>query len=513
MAPCLNGAGAFYKWRTAIPKVAIVTPPSPPFADIDRQAAGGMGLWKPRNRRTVGHSEFAQYDLPLLSTAGVLLDQGHDVCFVDGQAERLDAESLACRVSATSPDFIVGMVQLVSLISDLSLLANTKHRCPGAQLIVVGSVVKVMTERILANPAVDYVVIGEPELPTSELIAALAGGQGVEPVTGIAWRNDGQIVRSTPRLHTDLASLPAMPYHLLSPYRYIDEFYFRGDKFGLVVSSRGCPYKCAYYCPYPLAYGKKILFRRPEVFVKEIEFLNREFGVRSFQFRDQVFTISEAHARKICQLIADANLDIRWLCETRFDLLRSDELLEDMRRAGCVQIHFGLETGDPALFEAIGKPGTTLEVAEDTVRRVRSKGMHVHVHAIVGLPGETWSTVRGTFEFIRRLNITKFSLNRCIPYPGTAMHDEAQRKGRIQTHDFSRYGSQFVMRTAEMSTRELELAIRYLGLNLDRDLNKGARPGRRARLTRLVLNPLVEKVLWRRGGAQTGRVALASGKH
>ena len=488
-----------------MPKVAVVTPPSPPFADIDRQAAGGMGLWKPRSRHTVGHSEFAQYDLPLLSTAGVLLDQGHDVCFVDGQAERLDAESLACRVNATSPDFIVGMVQLVSLVSDLSLLADTKRRCPGVRLIVVGSVVKVMVERILANPAVDYVVIGEPELPTSELIAALAGGHGVEPVTGIAWRNDGQIVRSTPRLHTDLTSLPAMPYHLLSPYRYIDEFYFRPDKLGLVVSSRGCPYKCAYYCPYPLAYGKKILFRRPEVFVNDIEFLNREFGVRSFHFRDQVFTISEAHARKICRLIADANLDIRWLCETRFDLLQSDELLEDMRRAGCAQIHFGLETGDPALFEAIGKPGTTLEVAEETIKRVQSKGINAHVHIIVGLPGESWSTIRNTAEFVRRLNITRISLNRCIPYPGTAMHDEAQRKGWIQTHDFSRYGGEFVMRTAGMSTRELELAIKYLSLNLPRELLKGRPAGRRATLTRFLLNPLVEKVFWKRGRQRNHR--------
>ena len=169
--------------------VAVVTPPSPRFADIDRQAAGGMGLWKWTGRDSIGHSEFAQYDLGLLGTAGMLLRRGHGVTFVDGQAERLDQDAFSLRVAGTSPDFIVGMVQLVSLQSDLSILARTKQGSPGARLIVVGTVAKIMTEEILQCASVDYVVMGEPEVPTADLIDALASGQEPRTTAGVAWRD------------------------------------------------------------------------------------------------------------------------------------------------------------------------------------------------------------------------------------------------------------------------------------------------------------------------------------
>ncbi|UCG16673.1 MAG: radical SAM protein [Phycisphaerales bacterium] len=477
-------------------RVAVVTPPSPRFANIDRQAAGGMGLWSPTRRPTVGHSKYTQYDLSLLWTAGVLLDQGHDVCFVDGQAERLNEEALARRVSEARPDVIVGMVQFVSLVSDLRLLASIKRSCPGARLIVVGSIAQILTEEVLAEPAVDFVVASEPELATRDLIAALTNGEDPTSVAGIAWRDDGTVRRSAPRGPTNLASLPAAPYHLLSPYRYIDRFYFRPDKIGLITTTRGCPYKCAYYCPYPAAYGKKIRYRNPEVVVKEIEFLNREYGIRSFYFRDQVFTVSERHAREICKRIIAANLSIRWICETRFDLLRSDDLLDDMRDAGCIQIHFGLESGDPKIFETIGKPGTNLVVAEETCQRVVGRGIRVHFHLIVGLPGETWATVRNTAEFIRRLGVSRINLNRCIPYPGTALYDEARGKGWIKTYDWSRYGNEFVMRTADMTMAELGLAWKYLFLKCWEG-GRGRRLGRRDRLIRPALNALVEIVLQR----------------
>ena len=476
--------------------IVLVTPPSPPYADIDRQAAGGMGLWKPQARTTVGHSEFAQYDLTLLSTAGALMQDGHDVHFCDGQVERLEAEPFADLVAGHAPDFIVGMVQFVCLESDLRILELIKSRCAPAPLIVVGSVGKILADEILASDDVDYVVTGLPEFATRGLLRALVRGEGAETAAGVAWK-DSAGMHSTPADSVgDLRELPAMPYHLLAPYRYVDEFYFRPDKLGLVVSSRGCPFKCGYYCPYPLAYGKKVLYRRPEAVAEEIKFLNQEFGVRSFHFRDQVFTLSETHARTVCQHIIDANLDIRWLCETRLDLIRSEELLDVMRRAGCVQIDFGLESGDPDLLRGMGKPGTTLEIAEESIRKVREAGLAVHVHLIVGLPEETWSSVYNTLVFLRRLDIGNVNLNYCIPYPGTELHRDADQNGWIATRDWTRYGNAFVMPSKAMTIGELGLAYRCLNLNF---LAPGYL-GKRDRVMRVLLTALLKYILRHRKG-------------
>jgi len=477
-------------------KVAIITPSSPAFADIDRQAAGGMGLWKPRDRGTVGHSEFAQYDLTLLSVAGVLLDRGYEVAFIDGQGLRLDTDALADRVRSFQPDTIVGMVQFVSLGSDLDILSVVKERSACSCLVAVGSVNRILKENVAGHAAVDFVIEGEPELATADLLDALAEGGGDPDIPGVGWFRDGEMLGAAPGGRVALAELPPLPYHLLAPYPYIDEFYFKPDKLGLVISSRGCPYQCRYYCPYPLAYGRKVVFRSPEVVVDEVEYLHREFGVRSFHFRDQVFTLSEDHAREVCHRLRDRELDIRWLCETRVDLIHSDAMLADMMAAGCVQIDFGLESGDPELFAAVGKPGIDLARAEETVVRVRGKGLGAHVHVIVGLPGETWETLRNTANFLQRLGLSHINPNRCIPYPGTDLREEALAQGRVQTDDWTQYGNAFVMRTEDLSTRQLELAFQYLVRNI-----YGGVLGRRGRITTAFLNMLVEKVIWRGRGS------------
>lgn len=475
-------------------RVTLLTPPSPPYSNIDRQAAGGMGLWVPSSRPTVGHDEFTWYDLSLLWTAGVLVEAGHDVCFLDGQAERLDGKALAARLQETQPDVIVALVQFVSLESDLALLGDAKRSCSGVHLVIVGSVTRTLTERIVSAPEVDYVVVSEPEFAVRELVAALANGGNAKDTPGLAWHDGDGVLHSASRPATDLTALPVAPYHLLSPYRYIDRTYFRDDKVGLVAATRGCPYKCAYYCPYPLAYGKKIRCRPAKVIVKEIELLNSEFGVRSFYFRDQVFTISESHAREICEGITAAGLDIRWICETRFDLLKNDETLRAMSKAGCTHIFFGLESGDPALFEAIGKPGTTLTVVEDSVRRVIAHGIEVHCHLILGLPGETWRTVKNTGAFLEHLGTPHVNLNRCIPYPGTELYADAKRNKWIKTYDWTRYGSSFAMRTEAMSTYELELAHFWLSRQHRR------RHGLPLRKRDRLLAPLVDMIVKLLGG-------------
>ena len=92
----------------------------------------------------------------------------------------------------------------------------------------------------------------------------------------VAWREDREVKGSARRTPTDLGSLPPAPYWLLSPYRYVDGFFFRHNKSGLVSTARGRPYKCAYYWPYPLAYGSKVRRRNPEVVVEEIAVLRKE---------------------------------------------------------------------------------------------------------------------------------------------------------------------------------------------------------------------------------------------
>src|SRR5581483_6382402 len=150
---------------------------------------------------------------------------------------------------------------------------------------------------------------------------------------------------------------------------------------------------------YPMGFGDKIISRDPVKLVDEIEELQKKRGVRAILFRDQVFTMVRENTMRLCDEILRRNLKITWVVETRLDKV-DEELLRKMKAAGCVRMHFGVESGDPALFDKVGKDGAKgmLEEFFKNFELVEKVGMAAHMFILVGLLGETWESVQNTIK-------------------------------------------------------------------------------------------------------------------
>ena len=109
-----------------------------------------------------------------------------------------------------------------------------------------------------------------------------------------------------------------------------------------MLSSRGCPMSCRYYCTYPLVQGSNFRARSPENVVDEVTYLQQEFGMTTVLFRDPIFSLDMDRIEAICNLTLKKGLKFSWLCETHPRLLTTD-LIELMAKAGCVAIKFGIE--------------------------------------------------------------------------------------------------------------------------------------------------------------------------
>ncbi len=470
--------------------------------DVNRDYAGGLGITIGHNTRTsYGHEECAFPNLELAMTAGVLEGAGYDTEFLDAQAEQLDSVLLIEHISNSRVQFLVCLLNLPSIAGDLQLLSIIKQACQDLVIIGIGSVCKMIPDNILNSDSLDYLVIGEPEVQVKEIIDHLVKGESVNDIRGVAFRRDRETIQ-TPATETlvDLRSLPGIPYGLLPVSKYTSHMFGAEERLMPLISSRGCPFKCAYYCPYPMTAGKKIRFRDPQKVVDEIEYLYREFGVRRFVFRDQNFTFSSKHVREICRSLAKSNLDIEWVCETRFDLIKSASLLADMRQAGCRQINFGLESGDPELFEGFAKPMASFDQIERALTLVKQAKIRTHVHLIVGLLGESWKTIRNTSRILQQYDIDSIQLSNMIAYPGTEFHLEAKKKGLIMTNNLARYGgSHIVVRTEKLSRLELALARYYLrrrlvGLKYSEEIGRLL-----ARLSSALLNVMQARMGFNKG--------------
>jgi len=439
--------------------------------DVNRDYAGGFGVAVKTDRNSYGHGsnmEVVPY-ISLVYSASVLEEAGYDVTFLDAQAEKMNIEQVLLRIHAIKPDLIVSVINLPSIYGDVKLFESIKKNFPSVKIICMGTMCKILPGEVLKNGTVDCAITGEAEGVLVELLSKIKKNESIAGVKGIAFMNEKNLIRTPqPPLITDLDSLPFPPYHLMPMNKY-RTFYFGMDTiYAPIWSSRGCPFQCSYYCPYPLGFGKKIRYRSPKNVVDEIDYIVTEFEVGGIIFRDQNFTLDYKRTEEICDIIIEKKIDINWLCETRLDKV-PNSLLRKMRKAGCTSIHFGLETGDPDILNKTGKPGMKLSTARDAIKRTKKNGIVPTVNVIIGLPGDTWKSIENTLKVLFKLHLDSVQFNMVTPYPGTKFFEDAERKGLIAIKDWSKYtGIDPVMRTENLTIEELKNAQKYLERNFYR---------------------------------------------
>jgi pyruvate-formate lyase-activating enzyme/methylmalonyl-CoA mutase cobalamin-binding subunit len=165
-----------------------------------------------------------------------------------------------------------------------------------------------------------------------------------------------------------------------------------------IEASKGCRYRCA-FCSYPDLGSQRL--RARERVLEELE-RNREFhGIRMYRFMDSNLTSWPEETEALCGAIAERGLGLQWFAYARADeLARRPSLAESLRRAGCVMLFCGVESGSDAVLKGMNKGYSAARAAEG-VRRAKEAGLLVHANFIVGFPGETRETVDETLEWIR----------------------------------------------------------------------------------------------------------------
>ena len=192
------------------------------------------------------------------------------------------------------------------------------------------------------------------------------------------------------------------------------------DKKISIVSSRGCPYGCV-YCSIYFTMGKKFRARSPENVVAEIEKWYKK-GFRYFQFPDDCFTFDMDRVEKICDLIVEKDIKIRWDLRNgiRVDRVR-ESMLKKMKKAGCFYIGYGIESGDQEVLDKM-KKGITVEQARNAVLMTKKAGIGVGGFFIIGLPSDNFKKFKQTLKFALSLPLEEVRIYTVIPYEGTELY-------------------------------------------------------------------------------------------
>jgi radical SAM superfamily enzyme YgiQ (UPF0313 family) len=168
-----------------------------------------------------------------------------------------------------------------------------------------------------------------------------------------------------------------------------------------------------------------------------IDHLVKTYGVRDIMFYDDNFLLDKKRVHTICEEILNRNYNISWSCLARTEAM-TDDLFKLIKRAGCWQIAYGIESADQTILDTL-KKRVTIERIQEIISKTNEAGIHSRGYFMVGCPGETQETVDKTIHFLTTSGLRDFHVTFCTPMPGAELFDTAQVHGEFE-RDWKKLG-------------------------------------------------------------------------
>jgi radical SAM superfamily enzyme YgiQ (UPF0313 family) len=421
--------------------IVLVNPPTP-----------DGGLWI-RTQHRVGRRTRENMVWPQVSLAqmAAMLYPEHSVAVIDANAERMGWPEFAKKLDKLKPKYYMTQVTAPTLENDMYGCFLAKAR--GAQTIAFGThVTPIPRETMRPFPSLDYILLGEPDLSIRDLLDVLEGKVNQRPdnilkmfethdpmyepalnedgsvdmhkIKGLVWRDGEEIVVNMTRpFIPDLDDMP-IPMHHLLPWDKYRMPLIKGP-FTFIVTSRGCPAGCT-YCIKHVSYQFSVRLRSAEKIMEELWQL-KKMGLNNIHMYADLFTVNRDQVVDLCQRMIDEKINLKWTCNSRVDYV-DEELLSMMGKAGNWLISWGIESGSEQILRHARK-GAYPDKAARSLQWARNAGIKNWGYFIIGLPGETESTIRETIDFSKGLPLDIALFHVAAPYPGTPFFFEVVKNG------------------------------------------------------------------------------------
>ena len=383
-------------------KIRLVEPEAP-----------SLHIWSPLRYPRLG--------LPMIGAA--LAQAGHDVLISCPHLAPLDRRDLF------SSD-LVGISATTATAPAAYDLAD-ELRARGIPTVIGGSHVTFTADEALQHA--DYVARGEGgEALMLELVEALLGRRDLGDIRGLSFRRGGVAVHNELREPVaDLDSLPVPDLTLIVGHERL--------RSTPIMTSWGCPFACT-FCSVTAMFGRRYRSRSPESVVAELAAKRPRFVF----FYDDNFAADRRRLKTLLRLMIARDLVVPWQAQVRADATRDDELLDLMRRSGCVRVALGLESIDQATLDGFEKSQTVDDVVQ-AVRKLHDHGIACHGMFVLGADTDSPTTVRDTVDFAIAHGVDTLMLNVLTPAPGTKQYADMDAEGRIFERDWRLYDGQHVV--------------------------------------------------------------------
>lgn len=368
---------------------------------------------------------------------------------IDARLSRLTLEETVQKICSLNPKILALSAMTHMICTTAKLAARIKRELPHIQIVLGGFHASMLPEQTLKEfPIFDFIINGEGEIAFLKLVNTLLGVEptNISEIKGVAYRErETVIVNGKGEIPETLDELGEPGWHLFESEDM--KKYCRSIP---VMAQRGCPFGCT-FCSRP--YGQKVRKRTPQFVADEIEkscqyitpsavswtenasglnvskekhFKGKtDFSKYRIRFFDETFTVNKKHTMDLCDEILSRKLDekIEWRSLVHANTV-DDEIATLMRKAGCVHVGFGVESGDPTILANM-KKGITKEKLLRARNVLKRANIRMIAFFIFGHPYETRRSIWRTICFAIRLNADETAFGVMVPYPGTEIWELA----------------------------------------------------------------------------------------
>jgi anaerobic magnesium-protoporphyrin IX monomethyl ester cyclase len=380
-------------------------------------------------------SHISYFPLGLAYIAAVCRDSGHDVIIYNQDVYHWPEEHLTSYLDHEHFDvvglsFIGGYYQYRKALKISEAINCSKNR---PFYIIGGHGPSPEPEYFLRKTGANVVVIGEGEKTIVDLLDLLLKSNDFSLVPGIAFiDSSNNFVQTRKReLEQNIDDIPYPAWDLF-PIEHYTLFNVPNssgiDRHMVMLSGRGCKFKCN-FC-YRMDKGLRI--RSSNSIINEIRILKKRFGISYIGFWDELLMNSVSRIMELCQNFIDAGLNIKWSCNGRLNYAEP-VVLDQMKKAGCVFINYGIESMDDKTLKIMDKALTVKQIKEGVVNTLAS-GISPGLNIIFGNIGETAEILKKDVEFLLEFDdhAQLRTIRPVTPYPGSPLYYYAIKKGLLE---------------------------------------------------------------------------------
>jgi radical SAM superfamily enzyme YgiQ (UPF0313 family) len=294
-----------------------------------------------------------------------------------------------------------------------------------------GHITSLPYETMQKYPEFDIGIIGEGEETLKEILLTLEDKKELENVKGIIFRKSKEIIKTEKREYIkDLDKLnfpawdllPNITKYYIPPADGMNRFPSTS-----LITSRGCPGKCI-FCNLTM-FGNTIRYHSVNYTINMIKHLIKNYKIKEIFFQDDTFVVNKKILRQLCERMINENLKITWSCYGRVDMVDFDTL-KIMKKAGCWQISYGIETGSQEILN-FTKKNITIEQIKDAIKWTRDAKINAKGTFMLGNFLESKETINKTINLIKKLNLTDFHMTYFTPFPGSLSYEIAKQYGEF----------------------------------------------------------------------------------